>query len=117
MIGLSRYAEAEAEFLNAKNLADNDGSIYCHEAMSLLIKVAGQQYRWSDSVFYYNQIQESNLSQIQRIDAAAYVMSSMEQMDKLDQGIIDLKRNLLNCRDFYLYDSCYEATNVYVNFL
>ena len=117
LIGLSRYAEAEAEFLNAKNLADNDGSIYCHEAMSLLIKVAGQQYRWSDSVFYYNQIQESNLSQIQRIDAAAYVMSSMEQMDNLDLGIINLERNLLNCRDSYLYDSCYEATNVYVNFL
>ena len=115
-IELSRYAEAEAEFLNAKNLADNDGCIYRHEAMSLLIKAAGQQYRWSDSVFYYNQIQGSNLSQIQRIDAAAYVMSSMEQMDKLDQGIIDLEKNLLGCRDFYLYDSCYEAINVYVNF-
>ena len=86
-IELSRYAEAEAEFLNAKNLADNDGCIYRHEAMSLLIKAAGQQYRWSDSVFYYNQIQGSNLSQIQRIDAAAYVMSSMEQMDKLDPSL------------------------------
>ena len=63
-IELSRYAEAEAEFLNAKNLADNDGCIYRHEAMSLLIKAAGQQYRWSDSVFYYNQIQGNNLSQI-----------------------------------------------------
>jgi len=116
LIGLSRYAEAEAEFLNAKNLADKDGSIYSYEAMSLLIKVAGLQYRWSDSVFYYNQIQESNLSQIQRVDAAAYVLSSMEQMDKLDQGIIDLERNLLDCRDSYLYDSCYEAINVYLSF-
>ena len=42
---------------------------------------------------------------------------SMEQMDKLDLGIINLERNLLDCRDSYLYDSCYEATNVYLNFL
>ena len=82
---LNRYPEAEAEFLKAKNF-----SIVMNPIITMMhyvfAKASGQQYRWSDSLYYYEQLMANNPSQCQKVRAAAYVMISMEQWIKLIKG-------------------------------
>ncbi len=114
---LNRYPEAEAEFLKAKNFSDSDESNYYNDALCLLVKASGQQYRWSDSLYYYEQLMANNPSQFQKVRAAAYVMISMEQMDKIDEGINALEQSLFEFKEPYLYDVCHESINVYLSYL
>ena len=59
----------------------------------------------------------NNPSQFQKVRAAAYVMISMEQMDKIDQGINALEQSLFEFKEPYLYDVCHESINVYLSYL
>ena len=113
---LNRYPEAEAEFLKAKNFSDSDESNYYNDALCLLVKASGQQYRWSDSLDYYEQLMANNPLN-SKGQAAAYVMISMEQMDKIDQGINALEQSLFEFKEPYLYDVCHESINVYLSYL
>ena len=117
LMNLSRFAESEAEFLNAKILTQQSDQSYLNEALSYLVKLSNLQYRWDDSVSYYGEFNETANSTVHKLNAAAYVMGSMEQMDRINEGIEGFEDILITLSVPFLHDSCYEAMSIYAGFL
>jgi tetratricopeptide (TPR) repeat protein len=117
LMKLSRLAESEAEFLNAKISTQQSDQSYLNEALSYLVKLSNLQYRWDDSVSYYGEFNETAASTIHKLNAAAYVMGSMEQMDRINEGIEGFEDILTTLSVPFLHDSCDEAMSIYAGFL
>ena len=117
LIKLSRFAESEAEFLNAKISSQKLDKSYLDEASSYLVKVSGLQYRWDDSLLYYKEFKQGVTTSIHALNASAFVLVSMEQMDRIDQGIEDFEGILITLRLPFLQDLFSEAISMYVEFL
>ena len=117
LIKLSRFAESEAEFLNAKISSQKLDKSYLDEASSYLVKVSGLQYRWDDSLLYYKEFKQGVTTSIHALNASAFVLVSMEQMDRIDEGIEDFEGILITLRLPFLQDLFSEAISTYVEFL
>ena len=117
LINLSRFAESEAEFLNAKISTQKLDEFHLDEASSYLVKLSGLQYRWDDSLSYYKEFKQGFAAAIHALNAAAFVMVSMEQMDRIDEGIEEFEGILITLDLPFLSDLCSEAISIYVEFL